>query len=133
MRGWMSKKKEKKNRKTIYYIHITVACADIDLCFSSNVVAFNFIQLMAVSIRSFSFFLSFLPPFTLFALHYLYVLADAIDDYDDEFHINAIVAAKIVEAIENECIVLSCGQTEMPHEDVKWFFNGKFLFMLFFS
>lgn len=54
------------------------------------------------------------------------MLTDAIDDDDDdEFHISTNVVVKAVEAIESESIVLSCGRTKMPDDDVKWFFNGK--------
>lgn len=57
---------------------------------------------------------------------------DAIDD--DEFSTRpATIAAETVEAIENKSIVLSCGRTKMPDGDVKWFFNGKYFFRMFFS
>lgn len=60
---------------------------------------------------------------------------DAIDDGFDIRTATTMTATTIptqtVEAAENESIVLSCGRTEMPHNDVKWFFNGNSFFFLF--
>lgn len=106
---------------------------------SRQMVAFNFIHRGVVDFSAVFFFsIRFIRFVCLFACCTLCivvgvvltictftVLTDAIDDDVDEFHISGMVAVKTVEAIESESIVLSCGRTKMPDDDVKWFFNGK--------
>ncbi|XP_055311098.1 tyrosine-protein kinase-like otk isoform X2 [Sitodiplosis mosellana] len=64
---------------------------------------------------------------------YLFLLAFMIFSSASLYAINdgLVVAAaapatnptQTVDAVENESIVLSCGRTKMPDDDVKWFFN----------
>lgn len=130
---WNQKKSErKKKQKPTNSLPVQIHKS---ICLHLRVAAFNFISTL---FRFFShWFLPFSPwPCCILCFHYHYRLlacwrniADAIDD--DEFRISGKVAVQTVEAIESESIVLSCGRTKMPANDVKWFFNGKFYLMVF--
>lgn len=95
----------------------------ISICFCSNC---TFQLLFKINILS----LFFSPLFLAHSSCFNYPRRALTDAIDDGFDIGTKAAAQNIEAIESESIVLSCGQTKMPDNDVKWFFNGKFYLII---